>query len=203
MKRPLVVGALLLVVAAVVAYLAWPRARSAPAKVAAPAPAAAISPGTVPPAPGTTARPRPQLTTAPDDAAPPAVAPSAVIDHRSGGGVGAVPASSGSGSGTPRVGPGVAVMKSLQDMVRPKVLACTQAVPADQRVTHASTKATMAASVKDGVLTVESVDVATLDVQEPAATALVECVRTAIAGTQVPAGADATGFELSLTFPVR
>ncbi len=206
MNRPLLLGASLLVVAGAVAYVVWPRARPAPAKppvavVAAPLGAPAGAPVAAP-----TGRPRPQLSTAPLDTARQPEAGTPVIDHRTGAGVGTSPAAgsgSGSGSATPRPGPGVVVMKSMQDQLRPKVLACTHVVPADQRVIHATTTATMTASVVGGVLTVDDVDVTTLDVQEPAASALVECVRGAVAGTQVPAGADASDLALTLTFPVR
>jgi hypothetical protein len=201
MNRLLLLGAALVAVA-VTLFFVWPRSQAAPTAPAvtrAPADTGPLLPG----GGGTPSLARPALGSG--SAAPrrrPEIKPDTpVIDHRTLDRE-PTPLAAESLGRTPS-GPGPVFMSAMTKALRPKVLACTAAVPKDLKAPRASTRAQISATVVGGELTIDAVEVTTLDVQEPAATELVACVQATLTGARLAgAGADAKDMKLGLTYPV-
>lgn len=202
MNRMLLLGAALVAVA-VTLFFVWPRSEASPAKVAARAPA--DSGPLLPGGGGTPGLARPSLGSGAGSAVPrqrPEIKPGTpVTDHRT---LDRAPKQlEGESLGRAPQGPGPVFMSAMTKALRPKVLACTAAVPKDLKAPRASTRAEISATVVGGELTIDAVEVSTLDVQEPAATELAACVQATLTGARLAgAGADAKDMKLALTYAV-
>ncbi|MEZ4365894.1 MAG: hypothetical protein R2939_06360 [Kofleriaceae bacterium] len=205
MNRQVVLVAALVVVAAAVGVLLWPRDRPAPAVAPEEPPATAIRRGPAPTlAPAESGSMPSALPVARPGTAPTSeLAESTVTDHRTS--AAPVPREDTVALDRPVDGVSPAVTGALHAALRPRVRACTAEIPAEARAVGAKVTAELTTSIHDGALRIDGATVSARDVDADRVPALIACVQQGLVGTTTSAEGEAArdGLALKVTYLVR